>query len=98
MVDGDSDSFVEPIPAGRGAVFGNTSFYLRGHMKNIATKRAAFQLSPVAAGCAVLVSAMAANAHAQTAVTEPSAEAPVWDLAGTPLTGLGPTGSPSAGA
>jgi selenophosphate synthetase-related protein len=26
------------------------------------------------------------------------AEAPVWDLAGTPLTGLGPAGSPSAGA
>jgi selenophosphate synthetase-related protein len=26
------------------------------------------------------------------------AEAPVWDLARTPLTGLGPGGSPSAGA
>jgi selenophosphate synthetase-related protein len=26
------------------------------------------------------------------------AEAPAWDLAGTPLTGLGPAGSPSAGA
>ena len=26
------------------------------------------------------------------------AEAPVWDLAGAPLTGLGPAGSPSAGA
>jgi selenophosphate synthetase-related protein len=26
------------------------------------------------------------------------AEAPAWDLAGAPLTGLGPTGSPSAGA
>ncbi|AWL06211.1 TonB-dependent receptor [Massilia oculi] len=38
-------------------------------MKNIATKRAAFQLSPVAAGCAILVTVLAGSAQAQTAST-----------------------------
>ena len=38
-------------------------------MKNIAIKRAAFQLSPVAAGCAIFVTVMAGSAHAQTAAT-----------------------------
>ena len=38
-------------------------------MKNIATKRAAFQLSPVAAGCAIFVTVLAGSAHAQTAST-----------------------------
>jgi TonB-dependent receptor len=37
----------------------------------------AFQLSPVAAGCAVFVSLMGTNACAQTAVTDPAASAPV---------------------
>ncbi|MEN3276877.1 MAG: iron complex outerrane recepter protein [Massilia sp.] len=52
-------------------------------MKFFANKRAtntasrAFQLSPVAAGCAIFVSAMAGNATAQTAVTEAAAEAPI---------------------
>lgn len=51
-------------------------------MTIFANKRAAgtglvFQLSPVAAGCAIFVSAMAGNAYAQTAVTEPAAEAPI---------------------
>ena len=51
-------------------------------MNNSANKRAAgtglvFQLSPVAVGCAIFVSAMAGNAAAQTAVTEPAAEAPI---------------------
>jgi len=38
-------------------------------MKNIATKRAAFQLSPVAAGCAIFVTVLAGSAQAQTAST-----------------------------
>ncbi|HAK93229.1 MAG TPA: TonB-dependent receptor [Massilia timonae] len=38
-------------------------------MNNIATKRAAFQLSPVAAGCAIFVTVLAGSAHAQTAST-----------------------------
>lgn len=52
-------------------------------MKIFANKRAAnpaglvFQLSPVATGCAIFVTALAGSAHAQTAVTEPSAEAPI---------------------
>jgi TonB-dependent receptor len=50
-------------------------------MKNFKNKRAmsgnlVFRLSPVAAGCAVLLSAMAGNASAQTA-TEQAADAPV---------------------
>jgi len=52
-------------------------------MKIFANKRAAntaglvFQLSPVATGCAIFVTALAGSAHAQTAVTEPAAEAPM---------------------
>ena len=52
-------------------------------MKFFANKRAAntatraFQLSPVAAGCAIFVTAFAGSAHAQTAVTEAAAEAPI---------------------
>jgi len=52
-------------------------------MKIFANKRAAntaglvFQLSPVATGCAIFVTAMAGNAYAQNAVTEPAAEAPI---------------------
>jgi TonB-dependent receptor len=45
--------------------------------KRAAARGLAFQLSPVAAGCAIFVSAMAGNAVAQTAVTEPAAEAPI---------------------
>ncbi|KQQ87851.1 TonB-dependent receptor [Massilia sp. Leaf139] len=51
-------------------------------MNIFANKRTAgsglvFQLSPVAAGCAIFVSAMAGNASAQTAVTEAAADAPI---------------------
>jgi len=52
-------------------------------MNIFANKRAAntaglvFQLSPVATGCAIFVTALAGSAHAQTAVTEPTAEAPM---------------------
>jgi len=42
-------------------------------MKNIATKRAAFQLSPVAAGCAIFVTVLAGSAQAQTASTSETA-------------------------
>ena len=50
-------------------------------MKHFATKRAAFQLSPVAAGCAIFATILAGSAHAQTASTgeaaNPNADAPV---------------------
>jgi len=50
-------------------------------MKTIARKRAAFQLSPVAAGCAIFVTVMAGSAQAQTASTgetiNPNVDAPV---------------------
>ena len=50
-------------------------------MKHFATKRAAFQLSPVAAGCAIFATILAGSAHAQTASTgeaaNPNPDAPV---------------------
>ncbi len=50
-------------------------------MKHFASKRAAFQLSPVAAGCAIFATILAGSAHAQTASTgeaaNPNADAPV---------------------
>ena len=54
-------------------------------MKNFANKHAAgqsarglvFQLSPVAAGCAVFLSAMAGNVYAQTATSGQSADTPI---------------------
>jgi len=50
-------------------------------MKTIAHKRAAFQLSPVAAGCAIFATILAGSAHAQTASTgetlNPNVDAPV---------------------
>lgn len=48
--------------------------------KGIARARLAFQLSPVAAGCAVFVSALAGNAFAQTAPAGPSADAPITSV------------------
>ncbi|QNA90247.1 TonB-dependent receptor [Massilia sp. Dwa41.01b] len=47
------------------------------HKRTANTAGLAFQLSPVAVGCAIFVSVMAGNATAQTAVTEPAAEAPI---------------------
>lgn len=56
-------------------------------MKIFANKRAGaartslfFQLSPVAAGCAVLVSAMAGQAQAQTATSAQAADAPITSV------------------
>ena len=48
-------------------------------MKTFANKRSAFQLSPVAAGCAIFVTIMAGSAQAQTATTTDTAatDAPV---------------------
>ena len=45
-----------------------------------ARSRLAFQLSPVAAGCAVFVSAFASHAFAQTAPDAPVAEAPLTSV------------------
>jgi iron complex outermembrane recepter protein len=47
------------------------------HKRAVNTAGLVFQLSPVAVGCAIFVSAMAGNAVAQTAVTEPAADAPI---------------------
>ncbi|WP_028101722.1 TonB-dependent receptor [Pseudoduganella violaceinigra] len=51
-------------------------------MTIFATKRGntAFRLSPVAAGCAVFVSAIAGSAYAQTAATGQAAEAPMQSV------------------
>lgn len=50
-------------------------------MNNIAIKRSAFQLSPVAAGCAIFVTLLAGSAQAQTASTDeaanPNPDAPI---------------------
>ena len=51
-------------------------------MKHFAQKRAAFQLSPVAAACAIFATILAGSAHAQTAAStgeaaNPNADAPV---------------------
>jgi iron complex outermembrane receptor protein len=48
--------------------------------RGIARARLAFQLSPVAAGCAVFVSALAGHAYAQTAPDAPVADAPLTSV------------------
>lgn len=48
--------------------------------KGFARARLAFQLSPVAAGCAVFVSALAGHAYAQTAPAAPAADAPLTSV------------------
>ena len=57
-------------------------------MKHFATKRAAFQLSPVAAGCAIFATILAGSAHAQTASTGEAAN-PNPDAAVTTVTVTG---------